>query len=82
MDLSAAIKTSFSKVLKKYRAETGISQKELSDKAGLHRNEIGLIERKKRAPSVETIIKIARGLEIQNREFFDEFLKDLNNNIE
>ena len=77
MSLNAIIKTSFSKVLKKYRAESGISQKELSEKAGLHRNEIGMIERKKRAPSVETILKIAKGLNLPPKRIFDEFLKEL-----
>lgn len=77
MDLNSIIKISFSKVLKNYRLNAGISQKELSERAGLHRNEIGLLERKLRAPSIETIIKIANGLNLPPKKLFDEFLNEL-----
>jgi transcriptional regulator with XRE-family HTH domain len=75
MSIKPAVKTSFSKVLKKYRSAAKMSQKELSEKSGLHRNEIGLLERKKRAPSLETIIKIAGGLGISASELMDEFFE-------
>jgi len=81
MDINTAVKASFSKVLKKYRSEAKMSQKELSEKSGLHRNEIGLLERKKRAPSVETIIKIAKGLEIPPKVIITGFLKELKHHI-
>lgn len=73
MDLNSAIKSSFSKVLKKYRTETKISQKELSERSGLHRNEIGMLEREKRAPSLETIIKISNGLNLAPQVIINSF---------
>jgi len=46
------------------RKKAGLSQEELGDRAGLHRTEVSLIERGKREPRLETLLKLARGLEV------------------
>jgi transcriptional regulator with XRE-family HTH domain len=40
----------------------GLSQEELADRCGLHRNAVGLIERGERTPNIETLIALATGL--------------------
>ena len=42
----------------------GLSQEALADICDLHRTEISLLERCKRSPRLETIVILARGLEL------------------
>jgi transcriptional regulator with XRE-family HTH domain len=44
------------------RERSGITQEELSFKAGLHRTEIGLLERGGRIPRIDTAAKLAGSL--------------------
>lgn len=44
------------------RERQGISQEKLAEKAGLHRTNIGMVERVERNPSLISIYKIAEGL--------------------
>jgi transcriptional regulator with XRE-family HTH domain len=46
------------------RRRAGLSQEELRIRAALHRIEIGLLERGIRLPRLDTIIKVAGGIEI------------------
>lgn len=55
----------FSKNLKKYRMEQGLSQEKFAEKAGLHRTYISLIERGKRNISLDNVDKIASALDIE-----------------
>lgn len=50
------------------RSEIGLSQERLADKAGLHRNYIGMIERGERAPTLLAIEGIAIGLGVKVSE--------------
>jgi transcriptional regulator with XRE-family HTH domain len=50
--------------LREQRERTGLSQEALADICDLHRTEISLLERCKRSPRLETIVVIARGLEL------------------
>lgn len=52
------------KNIKRRRIELGITQQELADKLGLSLNFIGKIEVAFSKPSLDTLLKIARGLEI------------------
>ncbi|HYJ22596.1 MAG TPA: helix-turn-helix transcriptional regulator [Solirubrobacterales bacterium] len=47
------------------RKRAGLSQEEVSERADLHRTEIGYLERGIRLPRLDTILKLAGGLEIQ-----------------
>jgi CheY-like chemotaxis protein len=53
------------------RSEMGISQEELADRAGLHRTYISDIERGARNPSLESIDRLARALEISLPVLFE-----------
>jgi transcriptional regulator with XRE-family HTH domain len=53
------------------RKQAGISQEELGFLAGLHRTEIGMLERGVRLPRVDTLLKLAGGLEIEPAELLD-----------
>jgi transcriptional regulator with XRE-family HTH domain len=46
------------------RKKAGISQEQLAFRAGIHRTEVSLIERGLREPRLETLLKLARGLEV------------------
>ncbi len=50
-------------VVRNLRKDLKLSQEELAERSGLHRNFVGLIERGERSPTIETIFKLANGLE-------------------
>lgn len=50
--------------LRRARADAGISQEEVSNRAGLHRTAIGLLERGERMPRLNTITKLAGVVEV------------------
>ena len=52
----------FSKNLRKYRNESGLSQEAFANKAGLHRTYISALERGKRSVALDNIEKIADAL--------------------
>jgi transcriptional regulator with XRE-family HTH domain len=61
--------------LRRHRDRAGLSQEELADICDLHRTEISLLERCKRSPRLETIVTLARGLELSSP---GELLKGIN----
>jgi transcriptional regulator with XRE-family HTH domain len=56
----------FAENLRRHRERTGLSQEALADVCNLHRTEISLLERRKRSPRLETIVILARGLELDS----------------
>lgn len=50
------------------RLKAGWSQEELGYRAKLHRNAVSLIERADRSPSLETLEKLAKALQVEPRE--------------
>lgn len=53
------------------RKERGLTQEKLGWAAGLHASEIGRIEKGTRNPGVETVFKLARGLEVPPAKLFE-----------
>lgn len=53
------------------RRRLGVSQETLATFAGLHRQEVGLIERAQREPRLVTILKLMRALGVEPAELFD-----------
>jgi len=57
--------------MKWYRKKNGFSQEKLAERASITANYIALIETGKSFPSLSTINKIAKGLNIESIELFD-----------
>jgi len=54
----------FAANLRLHREKIGLSQEALADLCDLHRTEISLLERAKRSPRLETIVTLARGVQL------------------
>ncbi len=64
MDISMQVAQRFGENLVIYRRRAGFSQEELGFRAGLHRTEIGQLERGIRLPKIHTVIKLAGALSL------------------
>ncbi|MDI6049919.1 helix-turn-helix transcriptional regulator [Flavobacterium sp. XS2P24] len=62
---------SLAKRLKEVRSEKKMSQEDLAGKCDITLSQIARIETAKTNPTVSTIFKIARGLEVSPKELFD-----------
>ena len=69
------LKTLLGMAIKTQRASLGISQEELAHRAGLHRTYVSDLERGARNPSVESIEKLARALELSVSKLFERASK-------
>jgi transcriptional regulator with XRE-family HTH domain len=58
------IRKQFAANLRGHREKAGLSQEALAEACDLHRTEISLLERCKRSPRLETLVILARGLEL------------------
>jgi transcriptional regulator with XRE-family HTH domain len=54
----------FGENLYRARKRAGLSQEALGFAAGLHRTEVGLLERSQRLPKIDTLVKLAGALGI------------------
>jgi transcriptional regulator with XRE-family HTH domain len=68
---SPSIKSLFGKSVRALREERGYSQEELAERAGLHRNYVGGIERGERNVALENIAKLAKALSVRSRDLFE-----------
>jgi transcriptional regulator with XRE-family HTH domain len=64
-------KSLFGKALRALREARGYSQEELAERAGLHRNYVGGVERGERNVALENIVKLAGALSVRTRDLFD-----------
>lgn len=62
----------FGELVRNKRFEMGISQEELAGRAGLHRTYVSDIERGGRNPSLESIEKLAKALEVSLATLFEQ----------
>ena len=67
----ASPKSLFGKAIRALREERGYSQEELAERAGLHRNYVGGVERGERNVALENIVKLAGALTVRTRDLFD-----------
>ena len=63
----------FGKAIRRRRRELDLSQEELAERAGLHRNYISGIETGTRNPSLKNIEKLANALEISMARLFTDY---------
>ena len=61
--------------IRRHRKPAGISQEELADRAGLHRNYIGFLERGERNPRVKTLFQVARALDMRFAELVADVME-------
>ena len=58
--------------IREYRNQAGLTQAELAEKADLHHNFIGEVERGNMETSLTSMLKIARALGVRVRDLVDE----------
>ena len=68
--MATGVSKKVGKNIKKIREKRGLTQEELALEAGLNRAYVGYIERGRRNPSIETVAKIAKVLEVRLDELF------------
>lgn len=74
MSVDLVVRERFAENLRRHRLHAGLSQEALGEICGLHRTEIGLLERCERSPRLETIVALARGLRL---DCADPLLEDV-----
>jgi transcriptional regulator with XRE-family HTH domain len=62
---SEVVATAFGRRLREVRVAARVSQEQLGKFSGLHRTEIGMLERGVRVPRLDTILKLAGGLNVE-----------------
>ena len=68
-----SVKSRFGNTLRQLRDERGYSQEELAERAELHRNYVGGVERGERNVALENIVKLAKALSVSPKELFVDF---------
>lgn len=58
--------------IRRRRLEAGLSQEQLAERADVHRNHVGFVERGERSPTVVVLDRIAQGLGIPAWELLKE----------
>jgi transcriptional regulator with XRE-family HTH domain len=54
--------------IRSYRKNAGLSQEALAEKADLHHNYVGELERGEKAATIDTLLKIAKALRVRVRD--------------
>jgi transcriptional regulator with XRE-family HTH domain len=63
----------FGEHLRELRASAALSQEALAEKAGLHRNYVGHIERAEKTASLEVLVRLAAALDLSLPELLKSF---------
>jgi transcriptional regulator with XRE-family HTH domain len=63
----------FGRIVKQLRERHGLSQEKMAERAGIHRNYWGGIERGERNVSLSNIVKIASALGVRSAKLLEKF---------
>jgi transcriptional regulator with XRE-family HTH domain len=69
--MNSNINKIFGQTVAELRVKEGISQEELAFRCGIHRTYIGAIERGEKSPTLNTIYKISKGLNMSMAELWE-----------
>lgn len=67
-----SIKSRFGSTVRTLREQRGYSQEQLAERAGLHRNYVGGIERGERNVALENIVKLSKALAVPSKALFED----------
>lgn len=62
--MESNINIRFGRKIASLRSQAGLSQEKFAEKCNIHRTYIGAIERGEKSPTLETIEKLAKGLNV------------------
>lgn len=71
--MASSAQEKFADQLRKLREKNGLSQTRLAELAGLNRNYVSDIERCRRNPCLDNIVKLAEALDVAPSELFRGF---------
>jgi transcriptional regulator with XRE-family HTH domain len=63
--------------IRRRRSDLGLSQEKLAERAGLHRNYVGGVERGERNPSFANLLRITLALEVTVEELMKRYSAEL-----
>ena len=72
----ASLNARFGRTLRARRAKAGYSQESFADAIRVHRTYMGTLERGDGNPTLDMIVRIARGLDVSLSELFTAVEKD------
>ncbi len=72
----ASLNARFGRTVRALRAKAGYSQESFADAIDVHRTYMGTLERGDGNPTLDMIVRIARGLEVSLSELFEAVEKD------
>lgn len=78
----SSIEYRFGRAIRRRRRELDLSQEELAEKSGLHRNYISGIETGERNPSLKNIVKLAAALDISVSDLFVSYNVEVQSELE
>jgi transcriptional regulator with XRE-family HTH domain len=61
----------FGENMKRCRLRSGLSQEQVGERAGLHRTEVGLLERGAREPRLATLVRLAGAMGVRPEELIE-----------
>jgi len=68
---NVAVAERFGWNLRRARRRVDLSQEELAQRAGLHRTEVGKLEKGERVPRIDTLVRLADSAEAQPAELLE-----------
>jgi transcriptional regulator with XRE-family HTH domain len=71
---SISLKAAIAEAVKARRAELGLSQEEIAERAGLDRTYVSGVERQRRNITIETLARLAAALSLTSAEFLKKVL--------